>query len=142
MREERSMDQSRPIVVRSDEGVPAPGAPTPGMDRRELLDHEDCWVGRVRADAGLAGGWHHHGDRDSYIYVVRGAVTIEYGADGAGQVTAAAGDVIFNPARLVHREITSADEPAELLVIRVGPGPLNVNVDGPESVVTTDVREA
>jgi uncharacterized RmlC-like cupin family protein len=103
------------------------------MDRRELLDHDDCWVGWVRTDPGLAGGWHHHGERDSYIYVLRGAVTIEYGAGGRDRVTAEAGDFIFNPARIVHREVTAADEPAELFVVRVGTGPQNGNADGPDA---------
>ena len=103
------------------------------MDRRQLFDHEDRWVGWVRTDAGLAGGWHHHGARDSYIHVLRGRVTIEYGPTGREQVTAVAGDFIFNPARMVHREITAPDEPAEFFVVRVGTGPQNVNVDGPDA---------
>ena len=123
---------ARPIVVRPDDGSVPPGPPTPGMDRRQLLDHEDRWVGWVRTDAGLAGGWHHHGARDSYIYVLRGRVTIEYGLGGREQVTAVAGDFIFNPAQVVHREITAPDEPAEMFVVRVGTGPQNINVDGPD----------
>jgi uncharacterized RmlC-like cupin family protein len=126
------MERARPIVVRPDEAAPPPGPPTPGMERRQLLDREDCWVGWVRTDAGLAGGWHHHGERDSHIYVLRGTVTIEYGPAGREQVTAVAGDFIFNPARVVHREVTAPDDPAELFVVRVGTGPQNVNVDGPD----------
>jgi uncharacterized RmlC-like cupin family protein len=125
------MEQARPIVIRRGEGAAPAGPATPGMDRRELLDHEDRWVGWVRSDAGLAGGWHHHGARDSYIYVLRGTVTIEYGLGGGEQVKAGAGDFIFNPAGMVHREITTPDEPAEFFVVRVGTGPQNVNVDGP-----------
>ena len=90
-------------------------------------------MGWVQTEAGLAGGWHHHGDRDSYVYVLRGSVTIEYGAGGQGRVRAVAGDLIFNPPRVVHREITGADEAAELFVVRIGPGPLNVNVEGPDA---------
>jgi uncharacterized RmlC-like cupin family protein len=44
-----------------------------------------------------------------------------------------AGDFIFNPARVVHREITAPEEPAEFFVVRVGTGPQNVNVDGPDA---------
>jgi uncharacterized RmlC-like cupin family protein len=103
------------------------------MERRQLLEDGDLWVGWVRTDAGIAGGWHHHGDRDSYVYVLRGSVTVEYGETGSQALFGAAGDLIFNPARLVHREITGPGEPAECLVIRVGSGPLTVNVDGPET---------
>jgi uncharacterized RmlC-like cupin family protein len=102
------------------------------MDRRELLDDGERWVGWVETEPGIAGGWHHHGDRHSYVYVVRGTVTIEFGPGGRESVTAGAGDLIFNPARMVHREITGPGEPAEVFIVRVGPGPLNVNVDGPD----------
>jgi uncharacterized RmlC-like cupin family protein len=102
------------------------------MERRQIRDDPTTWVGWVQAEAGLAGGWHHHGDRDSYIYVLSGGVRIEYGPAGGEQVTAAAGDFIFNPARMVHREITDPDAAAEFFVVRVGTGPQNVNVDGPD----------
>jgi uncharacterized RmlC-like cupin family protein len=102
------------------------------MDRRELLQRDDSWVGWVRTDPGLAGGWHHHGEHDSHIFLLRGSVTIEFGPGGRERVTAAAGDYIFNPARIVHREITEAGDPAELFVVRVGRGSQTVNVDGPD----------
>jgi uncharacterized RmlC-like cupin family protein len=126
------MEQPRPIVIRASEGAVAPGPPTPGMDRRQILDHANVWVGWVRTDAGLAGGWHHHGDRDTYVYVVSGTLTIDYGPGGRDHVQAAAGDLIFNPARMVHRETTTPAGPAEAFVVRVGSGPQNVNVDGPD----------
>jgi uncharacterized RmlC-like cupin family protein len=102
------------------------------MDRRQLLEDGDRWLGWVRTEPALAGGWHHHGDRDTYVYVLRGTITIEYGAGGREEVTAHSGDLIFNPAGVVHRETTGPSEPGESFVIRIGPGPLNVNVDGPD----------
>jgi uncharacterized RmlC-like cupin family protein len=126
------MDQVRPIVVRATDGEVAPGTPTPGMERRQLIDEGGAWVGWVRAEAGLAGGWHHHGDRDSYIYVLSGGVTIGFGPGGRDEVRAVAGDFIFTPARMVHREITAPNTPAEFFVVRVGTGPQNVNVAGPD----------
>jgi uncharacterized RmlC-like cupin family protein len=125
------MTGRQPMVVGAADAIGAPGPPTPGMDRRELLEDGDRWLGWVRTDPGVAGGWHHHGDRDSYVYVMRGTVTIEYGRGGGQRLTAVAGDLIFNPAQLVHREITGTKEPAELFVVRIGAGPLNVNVDAP-----------
>lgn len=126
------MESARPIVVHAADAAVAPGPPTPGMERRQLMDGDGAWVGWVQAEPGLAGGWHHHGDRDSYIYVLSGSVRIEYGAAGGEQVTAAPGDFIFTPARMVHREITDPDAAAEFFVVRVGTGPQNVNVDGPD----------
>lgn len=123
------MDGLRPIVVRPTEGTPGPA--TPGMERRQLFESHDAWVGWIRTDAGVAGGWHHHGGHDSYIYVLRGSLTIGFGPGGRESVRAEAGDFIFNPAHIVHRETTSPAEDVEAFVVRVGDGPHLVNVDGP-----------
>ena len=106
------MDRDRPVILHAAEAAPAPGPPTPGMDRRQLLDDDDRWVGWVQTDAGMAGGWHHHGERDSYIFVLRGTMTIEYGPGGRERVIARPGDFVFNPGGMVHREITGAEGPA------------------------------
>ena len=125
-------ERPRPVVVTPSETQALPAAGTPGMERRPLMDDRDRWVGWVRTDAGLAGGWHHHGERDSYIYVIAGGVTIEYGPGGRDSLRAGPGDFIFNPARLVHREVTDPGTAAEFFVVRVGDGPQNVNVDAPD----------
>ena len=127
------MDRSRPLVVRAADGVPPPGPATPGMLRHQLVDDGDRWIGWVRTEAGLAGGWHHHGDRDSYIWMARGGLRVEYGPGGREAVHAVAGDFVFNPARLVHREVTDPGEPAECFIVRIGPGPQVVNVEGPDA---------
>ena len=124
------MADARPIVVRPDEGTAGPI--TAGMERRELFQREGAWAGWIRTDAGVAGGWHHHGDHDSYIYVLRGTLTIDYGPSGGESVRAAAGDFIFNPANVVHRETTSPDGDAEAFLVRIGIGPQLVNVAGPD----------
>lgn len=126
------MPIERPIVIHPHDLPPPPGPPTAGMDRRQILDDGDRWVGWVRTEPGLAGGWHHHGQRDSYIYLITGTMTIEFGPGGLDRIQAGPGDVIVNPSGVVHREVTGEDGPAEAIVIRVGPGPLNVNVEGPD----------
>jgi uncharacterized RmlC-like cupin family protein len=118
--------------MRPDDAPVAPGPPTSGMDRRELFSGAGAWAGWVRTEAGVAGGWHHHGDHDSYIFVTSGEIAIDYGAGGHDRVVARAGSFIFNPAGMVHRETTGPDGPAEAFVVRVGSGPLNINVDGPD----------
>jgi uncharacterized RmlC-like cupin family protein len=122
--------QARPIVVRPDEAIPGPA--TAGMERRQLYQQPGQWAGWIRTDAGVAGGWHHHGANDSYIYILRGRLTIDFGAGGSDSVVAEAGDFIFNPGGIVHRETTSADGDVEAFVVRVGEGPQLVNVDGPD----------
>jgi quercetin dioxygenase-like cupin family protein len=125
------MAEDRPRAFRAGDQPPPPGPPTPGMDRREIANRDETWIGLVETASGFAGGWHHHGERESYIYVIRGELRMEYGPGGGDATTAHAGDVIVNPPHIVHREITPG-ESVQALVIRVGPGPLNVNVDGPE----------
>jgi len=103
------------------------------MDRRQLFDQRIVGSAGCGPTPDSRAAGTTMGSADSYLYVLRGRVTIEYGPTGRERVTAVAGDFIFNPARMVHREITAPDEPAELFVVRVGTGPQNVNVDGPNA---------
>ena len=119
-----------PMVVHPDDAVAAP--PTAGMERLTVYEEGGTWAGWIRTDAGVAGGWHHHGGHDSFIYILRGALLIDYGPGGGSSIQASAGDFIFNPANVVHRETTSTEGEVEAFVLRVGDGPLVVNVDGPE----------
>ncbi len=75
------------------------------MQREEAFSDDERWLGFVRTDASIEGGWQHHGERDSYIYVLRGTVSIGFGPGGRDRLTAHPGDFIFNPARMVHREV-------------------------------------
>ena len=116
-------------VVHPADANAAPGPLTPGMDRRQLIDDRDRWIGWVRTTPGMSGGWHHHGERDTYIFMVSGALTVDFGPGGRESVTMSAGDFGFVPPRTVHRETTEAAVGAEAFVVRIGPGPQNVNVD-------------
>lgn len=118
-----------PCIVRAAERRVAP--PTAGMQREEAFADDERWLGFVRTDPDIEGGWHHHGERDSYIYVLRGTIHIDFGPGGRDRITAHSGDFIFNPARVVHREVTGS-EPGELIVVRLGSGPHVVNVGGPD----------
>lgn len=129
------MDDLKPIVVRAEDGILPAGPQTPGMERRQLLEHEDRWIGWVRTQPGMASGWHHHGDRDTYIFMVGGSIKIEFGPGGRESIQPGAGDMGYVPPRIVHREITGDDGPGEAFVVRIGSGPPNVNVDGPDPVV-------
>jgi uncharacterized RmlC-like cupin family protein len=105
-----------------------PSESTPGMTRHEAIVLDDVWSGRARTDPGGVSGWHHHGDHDSVVYVVRGAFVVET-ADGV--VSAGPGDFVHVPAHTVHRESNPTDEVAEVVLVRRGSGPVVVNVDGP-----------
>jgi uncharacterized RmlC-like cupin family protein len=125
------MSNSRPVVVHQPEqAVPAPAMP--GTERRRQFEREGRWADWIRNDAGDVSGWHHHAANDTYVYVSRGSVTIEFGPGGAERVVARAGDFFIVPSQTIHRETTGRDADLEAFVIRVGGEPEHVNVDGPE----------
>lgn len=126
------MTADRPMVVRAVDGMLPPGPQTPGMERRQLLEDRDRWIGWVRTEPGVASGWHHHGDRDTYVFMAAGSITFEFGPGGRDHVVASAGDVGYMPRNTVHREVTGDDGPGIAFVMRIGSGPQNINVDGPE----------
>lgn len=76
-------------------------------------------------------GWHHHAANETYVYVIRGSVTIEFGAEGADSVEAHAGDFFIVPSNTIHRETTGSDGDLEAFVVRVGGEPEHVDVEGP-----------
>lgn len=107
------------------------GPMTPGMDRQQAFATEGMWSGFVRTEAGMVSGWHHHGDYETVIYVLTGALRMEFGADGAETVDAAPGDFLYVPRGAVHRESNPTADPADIVVVRAGSGESTFNVDGP-----------
>jgi uncharacterized RmlC-like cupin family protein len=110
------------------EALPA----TPGVVREEAIAVEGMWAGVAVTEAGMLSGWHHHGDYDSSIYVVSGALRIEFGAGGAHGFEARLGDFVFVPKGVIHREGNPGQTESRMVVVRAGSGPPVVNVDGPE----------
>jgi uncharacterized RmlC-like cupin family protein len=107
------------------------GAPTAGITREEAVATEGMWAGLARTEAGMVSGWHHHGDYQSAIYVVSGAMRMEFGSGGAESVEAGPGDFIYVAAHAVHRESNPTDEESRFIVVRAGSGDPVFNVDGP-----------
>lgn len=103
------------------------GQPTPGMARSEAFRTDDTWTGKVVIGAKTESGWHHHGEHRSYLYVVRGVANFE-DADGE-KLVAAAGDFVFVGPGEVHREINPGDEESEVVLFRIGSGPVVVNIE-------------
>ncbi len=80
----------------------------------------------------MTSGWHHHGDYDTAIYVLSGALRMESGPGGTDMLEARAGDFVFVPKGVIHREANPEDTESHVVVVRAGSGPPVVNVDGPE----------
>ncbi|MPZ62680.1 MAG: cupin domain-containing protein [Propionibacteriales bacterium] len=108
-----------------------PGPVTPGMDRQQAFATDGMWSGLVRTDPGMVSGWHHHGEYETTIYVVTGALRMEFGPDGADTVEAGTGDFIYVPKGAVHRESNPSAEPADIIVVRAGVGESTFNVTEP-----------
>jgi uncharacterized RmlC-like cupin family protein len=101
------------------------------MERQRAFETERLWAGLVRTEPGMVSGWHHHGTYETTIFVLRGALAMEFGQEGARTVEAGPGDFLLVPAGAVHREANPSAEPAEVIVVRAGTGDSTINVDGP-----------
>lgn len=124
------MGTSRPVVAHP--GDEMPGEPAPDAERRQSFERHGRWAAWIRNDAGDVSGWHHHATNDTYVYVSRGSLTIDFGPGGAESVVARAGDFIIIPSGTVHRETTGPDADLDAFVIRIGGDPEHVTVEGPE----------
>jgi len=109
-----------------------PGHPTPGMQREEAVAADGIWTGLVHTEPGMESAWHHHGEYQTSLYIVSGAMHLEFGPGGAQSVDAGPGDFVFVPKWAVHRETNPSAEPATAVITRAGHGEAVVNVDGPE----------
>jgi mannose-6-phosphate isomerase-like protein (cupin superfamily) len=125
------MSTPRPVVVHHPDGGLA-GQPTPDAERLQQWEREGRWAAWIRNDAGDVSGWHHHAANDTYVYVSRGSLTIDFGPGGVESVEARPGDLVVVPPHTVHRETTGPDADLEAFVIRIGGEPEHVRLDGPD----------
>ena len=79
----------------------------------------------------MVSGWHHHGEYETTIYVLTGALLMEFGPGGLSRVEAGPGDFVYVPKGAVHRESNPSAAPADIVVVRAGWGESTINVDGP-----------
>jgi uncharacterized RmlC-like cupin family protein len=104
------------------------------MEERHHHDADGRWVGLsgwIQEDADEMSGWHHHAANDTFVYVIRGSVTTEFGPGGADHIEARAGDLFFIPSITIHRERTGSERDFEAFILRIGGQPERVDVDGP-----------
>lgn len=126
-----SADTRRPAVRAQSELDEIPAQQTPGIRRRQAFADEDRWVGHVETQPGEWSGWHHHGETDTYMYVLSGGLEFEVAAERE-RLVVGQGEFAHMPAGVVHRERTAPGEPGEIVLVRIGRGPAVVNVDPPE----------
>jgi uncharacterized RmlC-like cupin family protein len=108
------------------------GVPIPGMVREEAVTTRGMWAGLARTSPGGVSGWHHHGEYESVIYVLTGAVRMEFGPGGREVLEAGPGDFLYVAPGAVHRESNPTGVESEIVVVRSGSGPPVVNTDPEE----------
>src|SRR5881628_4258219 len=108
------------------------GESTSGIVREKAFESDTVLVSRTRLDRGAVSGWHHHGTRNLYGFLVSGRLRLEYGAAGSEAAIIGPGDFFHIPPGLVHRDV-NPDGARGLIVVNiiVGSGVPVVNVDGP-----------
>lgn len=121
----------RPIVVKG-RGLHGEPTPTPGVTRFEAFADERVWVGRVENAPYQASAWHVHPGHHTYGHAIGGRFFVEFGPDGSERVEMEPGDFVHIPKGVVHREGSAGGEPSHGIIVRVGEGPLTINLDGPE----------
>ena len=103
----------------------------PGMIRAQAFSGDGVWAGTVRMAPTTASGWHHHGDYETYAYIVEGQARFEFGPGGHECIEGGPGDFVRIPAHTVHRETNPGTIESTVALFRMGSGAPVFNVDGP-----------
>lgn len=115
-------------VVQAGERVVFEADPTSGLIREEAFSGDGVWAGLGRTAPKRPSGWHHHGDYDTYIYVLAGSLHFEFGPEGTQVVEAGPGDFVHVPKQVVHRESNPSTDEGVAVAVRTGSGPPVVNM--------------
>ena len=126
------MDRPPHIRVLPPDGRRPPDGPaTAGMHRLQALAEDGLWLGTLDTEPGVLTGWHHHGEYESYIYVIRGSARFDTWVDGEiVRQEAPAGSFVVVPRHAIHREGSMSTDGVEAVLMRMGTGDVVFNVDG------------
>ena len=110
------------------------GYSTEGIVRGKAFESNNVVFSQTRVNGGAVSGWHHHGARHLYAFVVSGRLRLEFGPKGKEAAELGPGDFVHVPPRLVHRDV-NPDEAEELVIVNilVGKGAPVINVPLPAS---------
>lgn len=103
-----------------------------GFASRPLFESETDHIGEVRINGGTTGGWHSHGKRTMYGYVLSGKVNVEFGQGGRERVELSQGDLLVIHPDTVHRDVNPNREDVVLLIFNLGEGPASIEAAGPD----------
>ena len=113
----------QPRVVPAQHRLRQAALQTDGVLREQAFSTGDVWVGIVTTEPGEMSAWHHHGDHDTYAYVVSGLKRIEYGPGGTRSLIAGPDDFIHLPKGLMHRESNPSGELSRSIRVSAGEWP-------------------
>lgn len=118
--------------ISPEDRVTLPGPPGAPFVRQQCFDDGHTWVGVVTTEPGAASPWHHHGEYDTFVFVLEGEAIVEYG-EGGKEVAhlRADGTMHIVPKGLAHREVNTGSTPNKAIIMRVGTGPAVVPLQGP-----------
>ena len=102
------------------------------MVREQAVATGGMWAGLVRTERGLVSGWHHHAAYETAIYVMTGALRMEFGPGGRDVLEADPGDFLYVAPGPSIARATRATRSRGLIVVRSGSGDTVVNVGGPD----------
>jgi uncharacterized RmlC-like cupin family protein len=122
-------EQDEILVVSPSDRKPGPS--TPGMDRQQAVATDSMWSGVARTEAGMVSGWHHHGEYETTITVLTGALLMEFGPGGSSTITAGPGDFVYVPRAPCTGREQSFCGAGDIVVVRTGWGESTINLDGP-----------
>ena len=108
------------------------GDSTEGIVRKKAFESETTIVSQSQVAPRVVSGWHHHGTRQLYGFIVSGRLQLEYFLRRQEIADLSVGDFFHIPAGLVHRDL-NPNKDRELVVVNilVGSGPAVINVDSP-----------
>jgi uncharacterized RmlC-like cupin family protein len=84
----------------------------------ELVGSDHLWMGMAVLEPGTVIPPHHHGDRESGVYLVAGRLRLRWGPRLESTAELAVGDLAFLPPYMPHEEMNpDPDESAVWLVV-------------------------
>jgi uncharacterized RmlC-like cupin family protein len=129
----KGLKSGPPITLKGLAGDRTTGQQTSGLEREEMFATDELTFALGTTPVGMMTDWHHHGNYDTYFYVISGERSRgEYGPGGKIITEVSAGTFGHMPKRLVHREGNLGERTFESVFLRIGNGPTVFNVDGPD----------
>lgn len=103
---------------------------------QETTGATKLWMGTATTPGGTVSAWHHHGDCETGIYVVRGRARFRWGPGGTQEAEVGPGDFLAVAPYAIHQEEALGDDEFVMVVARGCSGTLSVDVAGPEPAAT------